>query len=81
MESSRPTVFMDNNDDGKNRVLKSKGKYAFFMESTAIEYYIQRNADLKMVGQKLDSKEYGIAMPKSKLFSEHFLSLLKSFVE
>ncbi|KAG6450858.1 hypothetical protein O3G_MSEX006790 [Manduca sexta] len=65
MESARPTVFMNNNIEGMNRVSKSKGKYAFFMESTAIEYYTQRDCDLKMVGSKLDSKEYGIAMPKN----------------
>ncbi|XP_013191608.2 glutamate receptor ionotropic, kainate 2 [Amyelois transitella] len=66
MSSAKPSVFLNNNDEGKERVLRSKtGNFAFFMESSAIEYYIQRNCDLKMVGSKLDSKEYGIAMPKN----------------
>lgn len=67
MESAKPTVFTSSNDEGRDRVLRNKdGNYAFFMESTAIEYYTQRNCSLRMVGSKLDSKEYGIAMPKSK---------------
>ncbi|CAK1555312.1 unnamed protein product [Leptosia nina] len=64
MLASKPTVFTHSNEEGLLRVLRSKGKYAFFMESTAIEYYMQRYCDLKMVGNKLDSKDYGIAMPK-----------------
>ncbi|XP_075975522.1 glutamate receptor ionotropic, kainate 2-like [Anticarsia gemmatalis] len=65
MISTKPTVFTKDNDEGKERVIRSKGKYAFFMESVAIEYFINRDCDLKMVGSKLDSKEYGIAMPKN----------------
>ncbi|XP_037875293.1 glutamate receptor ionotropic, kainate 2 [Bombyx mori] len=65
METTRPSVFTSSNEEGLHRVLKSEGKYAFFMESTAIEYYTNRYCDLKMVGSKLDSKEYGIAMPKN----------------
>lgn len=37
------------------------------MESTTIEYYIKQDCNLTMVGSKLDSKDYGIAMPKSEL--------------
>lgn len=66
MSSARPSAFANNNDEGKERVVGSKGKYAFFMESTAIEYFINRDCSLKMVGNKLDSKEYAIAMPKCK---------------
>ncbi|CAH0720012.1 unnamed protein product, partial [Brenthis ino] len=65
MKSAKPTVFTRTNDEGRERVQKSKGKYAFFMESTTIEYYMQRHCDLKMVGSQLDSKDYGIAMPKN----------------
>lgn len=66
MKTTKPTVFTTSNDEGKDRVLRSKGKYVFFMESTAIEYYTHRICDLKMVGPNLDSKEYGIAMAKSE---------------
>lgn len=66
MTSARPSAFTNSNDEGRRRVIKSKGKYAFFMESTAIEYVTQRYCDLKNIGGQLDSKEYGIAMPKSR---------------
>lgn len=36
------------------------------MESTSIEYIIERNCDLTQIGKLLDEKGYGIAMRKSK---------------
>lgn len=68
MESAKPSVFVKSNDEGKERVLKEKGGYAFFMESTSLEYIAERNCDLMQVGGLLDSKSYGIAMPMSKFF-------------
>lgn len=41
---------------GVERVIKGKGNYAFLMESTSIEYTIERNCDLTQVGGMLDSK-------------------------
>lgn len=35
------------------------------MESTSIEYMVERNCDVAQVGGLLDSKGYGIAMKKS----------------
>lgn len=40
--------------------------YAYFMESTVIEYVTARHCNLTMVGGLLDSKGYGIAVAKSK---------------
>ncbi|XP_061714412.1 glutamate receptor ionotropic, kainate 2-like isoform X1 [Cydia pomonella] len=65
MSTANPTAFTANNDEGMERVLRSKGKFVFFMESTTIEYFMQQDCRLKMVGGKLDSKDYGIAMPKN----------------
>lgn len=65
MKAAKPTVFTEDNLRGKDRVLSSKGNYAFFMESTQIEFYNNRYCVLKMVGSQLDSKEYGVAFPKS----------------
>lgn len=42
------------------------GSYAFLMESTSIEYVIERNCELTQIGGMLDSKGYGIAMRQSK---------------
>ncbi|CAB3386125.1 Hypothetical predicted protein [Cloeon dipterum] len=63
MEQTRPSVFVSNNAEGVERVAKSKRTYAFFMESTSIEYVVERNCDLQQVGGLLDSKGYGVAMP------------------
>lgn len=65
MESARPSVFTSSNTEGVERVVKGKGSYAFFMESTSIEYVIERNCELTQIGGMLDSKGYGIAMPPS----------------
>ncbi|XP_050309100.1 glutamate receptor ionotropic, kainate 2 isoform X3 [Anthonomus grandis grandis] len=63
MESQRPSVFTSSNQEGVEQVVKGKGSYAFLMESTTIEYIIERNCELTQVGGMLDSKGYGIAMP------------------
>ena len=47
-------------------MLNSNGGYAFFMESTSIEYQVERNCDLSQIGGNLDSKSYGIALPQGK---------------
>lgn len=72
MESARPTAFTSSNLEGVERVIKGKGSYAFLMESTTIEYVIERNCELTQVGGMLDSKGYGIAMPPSELFEYYF---------
>lgn len=41
--------------------------YAFIMESSTIEYTIERICDVVQVGKPLDEKGYGIAMKKSIL--------------
>lgn len=67
MESANPSVFTADNNEGVERVKKGKGNYAYLMESTSIEYVIERNCGLTQFGGMLDSKGYGIAMPPSKL--------------
>ena len=58
MDNHEPPVFVKKSSEGIDRVLK--GQYAFLMESTMIDYTIQRNCDLMQVGGLLDSKGYGI---------------------
>ncbi|KAK3923037.1 Glutamate receptor ionotropic, kainate 2 [Frankliniella fusca] len=53
------------NDVGVRRVKEAEGGYAFFMESSSIEYQAQRECDVRKVGQNLDEKGYGIAMRKN----------------
>lgn len=59
---SQEDVFVKTYDEGKERVLK--GDYAFLMESTMIDYMVQRDCNLTQVGGLLDNKGYGIATPK-----------------
>lgn len=59
-----PTLMFTSNEKGLERA--KKGKYAFLMESSTIEYITQRNCEVVQVGEKLDEKGYGIAMKKSK---------------
>lgn len=46
--------------------MEDDGKYAFLMESTSVEYVIERNCKLTQIGGLLDSKGYGIALPPSE---------------
>ncbi|XP_024938044.1 glutamate receptor ionotropic, kainate 2 isoform X9 [Cephus cinctus] len=62
MESKRPTVFVSTYEEGVKRVLE--GDYAFLMESTMLDYAVQRDCNLTQIGGLLDSKGYGIATPK-----------------
>ncbi|XP_043256506.1 glutamate receptor ionotropic, kainate 2-like [Colletes gigas] len=64
MMDARPSVFTKSNDEGVERVLK-KYDYAFLMESTTIEYRMERNCDLDKVGGLIDNKGYGIALPRN----------------
>ncbi|XP_076356975.1 glutamate receptor ionotropic, kainate 2-like isoform X2 [Tachypleus tridentatus] len=58
---NRPSVFVSSYEEGVERVLQ--GNYAFLMESTVLDYMVQRNCNLTQVGGLLDSKGYGIATP------------------
>uniref|UniRef100_A0A3Q1J7W8 Glutamate receptor n=1 Tax=Anabas testudineus TaxID=64144 RepID=A0A3Q1J7W8_ANATE len=79
MKSAEPTVFTKTTAEGVARVRKSKGKYAFLLESTMNEYTEQRKpCDTMKVGGNLDSKGYGIATPKgSQLRNAVNLAVLK----
>ncbi|KAK8743063.1 hypothetical protein OTU49_001508, partial [Cherax quadricarinatus] len=61
MENKKPSVFVHTYDEGVRRVLE--GNYAFLMESSMLDYYVQRNCNLTQIGGLLDSKSYGIATP------------------
>uniref|UniRef100_A0AAY4ESW2 Glutamate receptor n=1 Tax=Denticeps clupeoides TaxID=299321 RepID=A0AAY4ESW2_9TELE len=65
MKSAEPSVFAKTTPEGVARVRKSKGKFAFLLESTMNEYIEQRKpCDTMKVGGNLDSKGYGVATPK-----------------
>ena len=64
MEGAKPSVYTKSNTEGLDRVRKEDGMYAYFMEAASIEYNIERYCDLRQLGGLLDSKGYGIALPK-----------------
>ncbi|XP_037956641.1 glutamate receptor ionotropic, kainate 2 isoform X2 [Teleopsis dalmanni] len=62
MENRKSSVFVKTYDDGIRRVMD--GNYAFLMESTMLDFAVQRDCNLTQIGGLLDSKGYGIATPK-----------------
>ncbi|RZC36214.1 Lig chan, ANF receptor and/or SBP bac 3 domain containing protein, partial [Asbolus verrucosus] len=65
MRLSKPSVFVKSTEEGVNRVISTKdGMYAFLMESSTIDYRIERDCGLTTVENKyFNNIEYGIAMP------------------
>ena len=69
--------FVDSNAAGVARVQKEDGRYAFLMESTSVEYIVERHCELTQIGSLLDSKGYGIALPPSiKILQGYVISNL-----
>ncbi|KAH8381769.1 hypothetical protein KR009_000049 [Drosophila setifemur] len=62
--TEHPEHLTEDNMEGVSRV-KTSTHYAFLMESTSIEYNTKRECNLKKIGDALDEKGYGIAMPKN----------------
>lgn len=65
MENKKPSVFVPTYEEGIQRVLQ--GDYAFLMESTMLDYIVQRDCNLTQIGGLLDSKGYGIATPMGEM--------------
>lgn len=61
MENKKPSAFTSTYEEGIRRVLD--GNYAFLMESTMLDYIVQRDCNLTQIGGLLDTKGYGIATP------------------
>lgn len=63
---SDPNNFVGSNVEGMGKV--ETGNYAYFAESTYIEYVIARKCELMQIGGLLDSKGYGIGLPVGKSY-------------
>jgi len=59
---NKKDVMMQSNAEGVEKVLNDNGGYAFLMESTSIQYIVERKCDLAQIGGNLDNKGYGIAI-------------------
>merc|ERR1719336_2715593 len=64
-------VMMSGNIEGVEKVEEADGKYAFFMESAAIDYLVERRCKLSQVGGLLDSKGYVIASRKGTPYKDY----------
>lgn len=81
MKSSGQLGFASNTAEGVNRVIHREGKYAFLMESPAIEYVTERRCELTQVGPLLDYKNYGIAMRKNSPYRSHLNAAILNLQE
>lgn len=52
MESKKPPVFVKSYEEGITRVLQ--GNYAFLMESTMLDYAVQRDCNLTQIGKLIN---------------------------
>ncbi|XP_045449719.1 glutamate receptor ionotropic, kainate 3-like [Melitaea cinxia] len=78
-EKMKKNGWLVNDNDIGVKLAETK-PYAFFMESTSIEYTTQRHCDLIQIGGLLDSKGYGIGMKKGspyKVYIDEALLKLK----
>ncbi|XP_012061138.1 PREDICTED: glutamate receptor ionotropic, kainate 2-like [Atta cephalotes] len=84
MVNSRPSVFASSYEEGIDRVIKSKRRYAFLMESGAIEYYTARKCDIIKIGNVIGNRGYAIVMPRNspyRIYIDHaILTLIENGV-
>ncbi|KIH46375.1 Ligand-gated ion channel, partial [Ancylostoma duodenale] len=67
--SSNPSLFVDSSKEGIARVKSSD--YAYLMESSMLEFAVERDCELMQVGGLLDQKGYGIGLPKVSYTQNH----------
>ena len=56
MSNHRSEVMVGSNTEGINKVVKDNGKNAYMMESSSIQYIIERNCKVTQIGGNLDTK-------------------------
>lgn len=71
-------TYVTSTEEGRKRV--EAGNFAFFMESTSIEYITERNCNLTQIGSPLDSKNYGIATRKNATYKRPYRVLLSQAI-
>ena len=69
MSGLGPAVMVKTHVEGLKKLRKSKGQYAFLLESSVNEYLNeQQPCNTMKVGNNLDSKGYGVATPVGSEF-------------
>lgn len=69
-------LLLPDNPKGIEKVTRGGGDFAFFMESTTIEYLTSRRCELRQVGGQLDTKSYGVALPQGSPLRAHISSAI-----
>ena len=68
---------MGSNAEGIEKVEKMDGKYAYMMESSSIQYIIERNCKVTQIGGNLDNKVLtylsALALKKIKSLTDTYL--------
>ena len=59
---NKTRMFKNSDKEGIEAVIESNGHFAYFMESSSIEYYVARRCQLTQAGGLLDNKGYGIGV-------------------
>ncbi len=59
----RAEVMVNSNDKGIEKVIEADGKYAYMMESSSIQYIIERNCKVTQIGGNLDNKVRILDLP------------------
>ncbi|KAF5282430.1 hypothetical protein FQA39_LY17545 [Lamprigera yunnana] len=81
MSNFKPSPFVGSNPEGVKRVLNKNQDYAFFMESSSLEYERNKECELIKIGDWLDSKGYGIAMPLDAPYRSEINNAILKFQE
>ncbi|XP_064628474.1 glutamate receptor ionotropic, kainate 2-like [Lineus longissimus] len=79
MKKHRDTVFVNSTKEGIKRV--REGNYAYLLESTMNEYFVQRYCDLMQVGGLIDSKGYGIGTKRGSIFRDRLSNAILKLQE
>jgi ionotropic kainate glutamate receptor 2 len=58
---ANPNLLEKDYEAGVQRVLDEDGKYAFFMESVALDYYLTQHCELRRLGSDIARTTYSIA--------------------
>ena len=56
MSAHKSEVMVNSNNEGIEKVIEENGKYAYMMESSSIQYIIERNCKVTQIGGNLDNK-------------------------
>lgn len=79
MKSDAVNCLLPSNEAGKEKVLQED--FAFFMESSTVEYEIERNCNLTVIDRPFSEKHYGIAMRKNAPYRHDLSSAILELQE